>query len=716
MIVNNLFENYRKLNICKKIITKDKDLELKIKTIFKNTIEDICYIEDLEKIFVFTENMIPLVRVNGKHKGNWKPIMIFISDKMPEVKFSKDFSSIIIVILGCKNDIKIIKNIALIESIEEDLLFLFNKIKDFLVKVIEPGEVKDYSQSKLEKIISNYKTEEVTFLWGKVPFRGKLMCIYNGRMNGSEGKIYYSQDDKWLFKIYKKNKNYEEINKLKALINDFNSEDDDLVLPINLVEDSSGSIGIQLKNLGKSYKNLSKYCGSIHKYIHNNLTYESYINIAIKISESINKLHVKGYKHGDIHFNNFMVNIKSEKIALIDLDSIAKEHEYLGPKGLWGFRPPENISREGMSIYSDYYSLGILMGYLLLFRNIMEPTKIFDSENQLEDYIISYGKEAKFTELNKEDCKLLKIGQPIFKGGQLSYMSLPLELRTLIERNCIIGLFNIKVRPKVNEWIQALCIAKEKLILCENCKNKFFNTNQKCTFCDSNNLEWEKMKIIEGQYMAKDYKLEYFKANNIPSVIIDAIQIFNKSNLDFIIRGGISLALNGVKYREVSDIDIVVSIEDEIKLLECLEDINFTVAYREITIFNEIRYTVFWKQEKFIKMEIILTDKYIPNNEIKNNLIEMPLKVAKVEYLIFTKLYKVVNIFNEHKVSKKNHIHAKEIIELIPYVKDKHYIIGKLRDKDIDIEEFKLLAIDRIGKYLDELSIEKLRDFLDEDN
>ena len=717
MINNYLFENYRKIKVYKKIIIKDKNLKAMINNLFKDIIEDVCYKEDKEKIFIFTDEKIDSIkRVNGHTKKNWKPIMIFITDNILNIsdkEFLKDFSSIFIIILSEKNYIKIYKNNLIIQSREDNLEILFNKIKTFLISVIKPGEVRDYSQSKLKKIFKNNKKEKIYFIWGKVSFQGYIHCISNESINGAEGKIYFSEDNKWLFKIYKKNKSKDQVNRLKVLINDFQDTDDTFNFPINIVKDSSGCIGVQVIKLNEDYKNLSEYCGSIHKYVENHFSYKTYIDIAIKINKSIDKIHRTGYKHGDIHFNNIMFNNRNKKITLIDLDSIVKKDEYLSSKGIWGFKAPENVAGEGMSIFSDYYSLGILMGYLLLFRNVMQSTVVYNSQNQLEDYTISYGKEAKFTELNEESCKLLKIWFPIYNGGQLSYKILPLEIRVLIERIFILNL-NISInRPKPKEWINALNIAKEKLIECKECKNEIFNNNKICPFCGIENKGWINMRIIEGQYKAIDYNLEYFKLDNMPSAIIDMINIFNKNKLNFIIRGGISLALNGVKNRYVSDIDIVFKIRDEINLLKALEEIKFDIAYREITVFNEIRYTIFWKEINYIKAEIIVTDKYIPSIDIKAGFSDNALKIATVDYLIYTKIYKIVNILNEHKVSKKNPIHAKEIIDLIPYVKNTQYIVNTLNNKEIDIDEFKKLAIDKIGKYLNNAERYILKVFLD---
>jgi hypothetical protein len=143
------------------------------------------------------------------------------------------------------------------------------------------------------------------------------------------------------------------------------------------------------------------------------------------------------------------------------------------------------------TIFSELYSLAVILLWTLLFRNVMLPQVCFNEWDQLLDYKTAYGPCVVFSE-HPYDQKNWhpKIGVPLFLKGALSYKSLPESLQKLTEAAFIDGSHKPELRPSAKEWEVALKEVESIMITCENkdCNQKFFpvlfhTTEFSCPFC-----------------------------------------------------------------------------------------------------------------------------------------------------------------------------------------------------------------------------------------
>lgn len=309
-------------------------------------------------------------------------------------------------------------------------------------------------------------------------------------INGTEATIYFSCDGNFVMKVYHLfSAERQDIIQRQLAIK---CDDPQLLFPIAIIEqmEQTPCSGILMKRASQKAVPLAQVVHSpvaFLRQVDNGWNWQDYIQIAKEIAQALERLEQYGWIHNDLHFHNILVHPETKKVWIIDLDSAQEIHnKRIEPRGKWGFIAPEVVKKEVPTIESQYFSLAAIIAWTLLFRNVMLPKICHDEHNQLLDYQLGYGEYAAFSEDDQNPQNYhLKIGQPLFKGGALSYRSLMPDLRRLIEKAFVKGLHNKKQRPTALEWKEALENAMLQLKSCIHCKqpNGIDSVYKTCVFC-----------------------------------------------------------------------------------------------------------------------------------------------------------------------------------------------------------------------------------------
>ncbi|MDG5788347.1 protein kinase [Evansella sp. AB-P1] len=317
-------------------------------------------------------------------------------------------------------------------------------------------------------------------------------------LEGSEGVIYFSEDNQFAVKIYRScsDKRKEEIRTLIKLAK--NVQRKSLLWPIAIAKTMNGEpcFGIVMKKAPKHVVPLGDLVFSpLEATIRfkQGWKWQDFFTIALNLAREVHSLHQEGFIHSDLHFNNILVDLSTLEVYIIDLDSVGYKNLIKAfPKGLWGFKAPEIILKNNPTIFSDLYSLGIIILWTILFRNVMLPQMCHDNKSQLNDYTIAYTEKASFSENEKNKVNWHeKIGKPLYYKGALSYRSLPKPLQQLTEQTFIDGVFSPIKRTTTEEWIKGLEKVMPLFIPCHDsdCQQTIFSlsllnyNSEICPFC-----------------------------------------------------------------------------------------------------------------------------------------------------------------------------------------------------------------------------------------
>lgn len=320
---------------------------------------------------------------------------------------------------------------------------------------------------------------------------------------GGRGIVYFTTDHRYAVKILK-TPTQEKLLALRQILElgkDLGEDEQFLSWPIAIVDqfENKACLGVvsrKANNCEELYRIILSPVDAFEQF-RKGRTWLDFVKIARGTAAAVRAVHGKGIAHGDVQFRNFLANPITAEVVMIDMDGMIVPG-FLKPEvgGVKGFIAPEVVMKKTQpDKYSELHSLAVLILWILLLRNVMLPQKCYDPDSLKNDEILSYGKEACFSE-NKNDPRNLpaRVGQPIFHKGLLSYTALPPELQTLTKRALVDNLFAPRQRPMAREWEVALANVYDVLYTCQNpeCKQAYFYPywqtppgRRKCPFCGS---------------------------------------------------------------------------------------------------------------------------------------------------------------------------------------------------------------------------------------
>lgn len=319
---------------------------------------------------------------------------------------------------------------------------------------------------------------------------------------GGEGDVYFSRCGEFVVKIYHDQilpRDKEKmLHRVLFLGKNLGEGSNLLCWPLALVRELEGKrkVGVVTKKIPRPpFRELADFIFSpreFKKAVENGANWLQYLQVAHSIAKTVAILHGKGCAHADLHFKNFLVDIRTGRSVLIDLDGLVVPG-FLPPQvaGMMPFMAPEILmQRVSPSQKTDRHSLAVLLFHTLLFRNPLQPLICYDPEDQERDEKLGWGEKALFSEHPFDfRHRPRSLGVPLFQRGTLSYTMLPPRLRNLVERSFIDGLFVPEKRPLSREWERALFASFFSLWRCARCHQYFFYSYwhhpglRRCPFC-----------------------------------------------------------------------------------------------------------------------------------------------------------------------------------------------------------------------------------------
>uniref|UniRef100_A0A7V4DHJ0 Protein kinase domain-containing protein n=1 Tax=Candidatus Caldatribacterium californiense TaxID=1454726 RepID=A0A7V4DHJ0_9BACT len=317
------------------------------------------------------------------------------------------------------------------------------------------------------------------------PFVPKRLEVEGPVFVGGEGEVYFSRCGNFVVKVYHDRalppEKEELLRRVLALGKNLGEEASFLCWPVALVREIDGwrRIGVVTKRIPRPpFRELVDYIFSPREFkraVEEGANWLNYLQVAHSIARTVAALHGKGCAHADLHFGNFLVDIRKGLAVLIDLDGLVVPG-FLPPQvaGMMPFMAPEVVmGRETPNQRTDRHSLAVLVFHTLLLRNPLQPLVCY-AEDPEEDERLGWGKMALFSEhpldfRNRPE----RLGIPLFRRGVLSYRMLPPHLQELIERSFLEGLRSPEQRPLAREWERALFFTFFELWRCLRCTQYF---------------------------------------------------------------------------------------------------------------------------------------------------------------------------------------------------------------------------------------------------
>lgn len=268
-----------------------------------------------------------------------------------------------------------------------------------------------------------------------------------------------------------------------------------------------------------------------------------YLQICIRISRAVKRLHAAGLAHSDLSYKNVLIDPVTGSATLIDIDSLVVPGKY--PPDVMGtpdFIAPEVLRTRSLklddsnkklpSIQTDRHALAVLIYMYLLYRHPLRGGKVHDLDPG-KDEEMSMGEKALFVEHPTDKSnrpKLKQLAQSELPQGdvtKLPYTICGPYLKDLFEKAFITGLHNPTLRPTADEWEQALVKTMDLIQPCENskCESKWFvfdnTTKPKCPFC---NTDYNKKLPVLNLYYSP--KQGVFKPENYRLMVYDKQSLY----------------------------------------------------------------------------------------------------------------------------------------------------------------------------------------------
>lgn len=230
-----------------------------------------------------------------------------------------------------------------------------------------------------------------------------------------------------------------------------------------------------------------------------------YLQICLNLARAVRRLHAAGLAHSDLSYKNVLVDPKTGRACIIDIDGLVVRGKY--PPDVAGtpdFIAPEVMATRSLSLDdkakavpgrdTDKHALAVLIYMYLLYRHPLRGPLVHDLD-PARDEELSMGSEALFIENNKDRrnrpnrSRLEDFNLPQGDVDQLPYTLCGPYLAPLFEQAFITGLHDPSARPSAADWESALIRTLDLLQPCQNpeCREKWFvfdnKLKPKCPFC-----------------------------------------------------------------------------------------------------------------------------------------------------------------------------------------------------------------------------------------
>lgn len=340
--------------------------------------------------------------------------------------------------------------------------------------------------------------------------QGKSISLVKEIAKGGEGAVWKTNRSgyfgkiscRYLGKIYH-NPTPQQVEKLKLMLanppeNPTASQNHIAISwPIDLIEDSQKNcVGFLMPEITNVKEMIDVYHPTLRRQECPVFNWYCLHIIALNFAFILKEIHAKNYIIGDINTKNILVN-QGSFVSLIDADSFQVENFKTGKiypcsVGSEGFTPPEllgkNLAELTQTRYHDRFRLAIIIYYLLFGSHpfMGKWTGSGDPPGQNESISNGYWpygvnglvEPSKHTiPLNVAHPELEKLFLKCFNDGHKTPSS----------------------RPLPEDWINALKVAINDLVVCSENRNHIYSKHYgKCYWCErANNLNVDIFPSVE---------------------------------------------------------------------------------------------------------------------------------------------------------------------------------------------------------------------------
>ena len=313
----------------------------------------------------------------------------------------------------------------------------------------------------------------------------KIECDDQPFAEGGEGLLYWDKAGQYVVKLYKTVEPQREAALQKIISPQYNivqSEpywDSLFAWPKMIVKQPQ--LGLLMARASQGSLELQWFLGAKQRQVvakkHGAAKlgqWSNYLTLAIKMAQTVRRMHFRGLCHSDLSFRNFLVDPATDSLMLIDCDGLVVP-DFLPPQVLGTSKcmAPELAAqltsphvKASPSASTDLHALATLIYWLLLLRHPLLGPKIHDSDPALDE-ALSLGEQALFiehpTDTSNRPADLKIRYQDVFTPA----------VAKLIEAAFIEGLHQPAKRPAAAYWERELGRMKDSLVMCDNPKCPF---------------------------------------------------------------------------------------------------------------------------------------------------------------------------------------------------------------------------------------------------
>ncbi len=257
--------------------------------------------------------------------------------------------------------------------------------------------------------------------------------------------------------------------------------------PLVITNNYEGSFGYLLKPIPSDYRDFPLFQLAIEKFT----SIDAIINAALCIVSCFSELHRMGYSCQYMNDSNVIINPKTGDVLICDCDNYVPYGETLRIMCNHNYTAPEVLTQKTIpSIYSDRYSLAVLLYRLLFLAHPLEGKRVLKIPylTQESEYIF-YGSDPIFVWDPSNDTNRPVKG---IHNNEIKFWSLyPEFIRNTFERAFSYEFMaggDYTHRITEREWQQVFMALRGVTIKCPKCRHETFvdpiQPSSKCINCD----------------------------------------------------------------------------------------------------------------------------------------------------------------------------------------------------------------------------------------
>ncbi|MEH2313869.1 MAG: hypothetical protein V7K35_21285 [Nostoc sp.] len=337
--------------------------------------------------------------------------------------------------------------------------------------------------------------------------------------NSGEGKVLRTNHNGYLAKIYH-SPTPERVQKLAVMIAHRPKEPNShlnhisFAWPKSVLKDTQANcVGFLIPEIKEGKELINVYNPKQRKALKLEVDWRFLHTTALNIASIIEAIHISGYVLGDIKPQNILVNDRALP-SIIDTDSFQVRNPknnkvYRCSVGSDGFTPPELIGKDFDSIdqteIHDRFRLAVIIYQLL-----------FGGESPFAGKWIGAGETPETNELIRQGLWLYapnSLIQPVER-------TIPLEIIHPEVQRCFLRCFNdgyknSNLRPTAGDWVKALRLAVNELIICGKVDSHYYSrTYGKCYWCDRST----KLGVDIFPGFARPKQADFAESTSLPSL------------------------------------------------------------------------------------------------------------------------------------------------------------------------------------------------------